>query len=188
MKKIKFLVIAMLITGGYSCKDNFLEVLPTASLAEAQLTSTAGLEGVLIGAYAQLSGLGNYAAGPSNWVFGSIRGGDANKGTDPGDFAEINPVQRFEITPTIPFPADLYRGHYEGVARTNILLALLKKAQPTVKPEDIKRIEAEARFIRGHFYFQLKRNFGMVPYVDETNTVDNGIEKTKNNVDLWPKI
>ena len=188
MKKIQFLVIALLITGGYSCKDSFLEVLPTSSLAEAQLTSTAGLEGVLIGAYAQLSGLGNYAAGPSNWVFGSIRGGDANKGTDPGDFSDINPVQRFEITPTIGFPTGLYQGHFEGVARTNILLALLKKAQPSVKTEDIKRMEAEARFIRGHFYFQLKRNFGMVPYVDETNTVDNGIEKTKNNVDLWPKI
>ena len=188
MKKIQFLVIALLITGGYSCKDSFLEVLPTSSLAEAQLTSTAGLEGVLIGAYAQLSGLGNYAAGPSNWVFGSIRGGDANKGTDPGDFSDINPVQRFEITPTIGFPTGLYQGHFEGVARTNILLALLKKAQPSVKTEDIKRMEAEARFIRGHFYFQLKRNFGMVPYVDETKTVDNGIEKTKNNVDLWPKI
>ena len=188
MKKIQFLVIALLITGGYSCKDSFLEVLPTSSLAEAQLTSTAGLEGVLIGAYAQLSGLGNYAAGPSNWVFGSIRGGDANKGTDPGDFSDINPVQRFEITPTIGFPTGLYQGHFEGVARTNILLALLKKAQPSVKTEDINRMEAEARFIRGHFYFQLKRNFGMVPYVDETNTVDNGIEKTKNNVDLWPKI
>lgn len=188
MKKIKFLIIALLITGGYSCKDSFLEVLPTASLAEAQLTSTAGLEGVLIGAYAQLSGLGNYAAGPSNWVFGSIRGGDANKGTDPGDFSDINPVQKFEITPSTAFPAGLYQGHYEGVARTNIMLALLKKAQPSVKAEDIKRMEAEARFIRGHFYFQLKRNFGMVPYVDETNSVDNGIEKTKNNVDLWPKI
>ena len=188
MKKIQFLVIALLITGGYSCKDSFLEVLPTASLAEAQLTTPAGLEGVLIGAYAQLSGLSNYAAGPSNWVWGSIRGGDANKGTDPGDFSDINPIQRFEITPTLSFIGDGYRGFYEGVARTNIFLALLKKAQPSVKADDIKRMEAEARFIRAHFYFQLKRNFGMVPYVDETKSVDNGIEKTKNDVDLWPKI
>jgi starch-binding outer membrane protein, SusD/RagB family len=188
MKKIKYLAIAFLITGSYACKDSFLEVLPTASLAEAQLTTTAGLEGALIGAYAQLSGLSNYAAGPSNWVWGSIRGGDANKGTDPGDFSEINPIQRFEITPTLSFIADGYRGLYEGVARTNIFLALLKKAQPSVKTDDIKRMEAEARFIRGHFYFQLKRNFGMVPYVDETKSVDNGIEKTKNDVDLWPKI
>ena len=188
MKKIKFLVIVLLITGGYSCKDSFLDVAPTSSLEEAQLTSNAGLEGMLIGAYAQLSGLGNYAAGPSNWVWGSIRGGDANKGTDPGDFSEINPVQKFEITPTISFPAGLYQGHYDGVARANILLSFLKKAQSGVKAEDIKRMQAEARFIRGHFYFQLKRNFSMVPYVDETNNVDNGIEKIKNNVDLWPKI
>lgn len=37
----------------FACKDQFLEVLPTGSLAQAQLTSKAGVEGALIGAYAQ---------------------------------------------------------------------------------------------------------------------------------------
>jgi hypothetical protein len=67
----------------FSCKDSFLEVLPTGSLGEAQLTSKAGVEGSLLGAYSMVLGK-NYSrlAGPNNWVLGSILGGDANKGTD----------------------------------------------------------------------------------------------------------
>ena len=189
MKKIQKIIFSLtLIVGLYACKESFLEVAPTGSLAKAQLTSKAGLEGGLISAYAQLSGLGSYASGPSNWVWGSIRGGDANKGTDPGDFSDINPIQRFEYSPTLPFSAEVYQGHFEGVARANAILALLKDASSDVKVEDIKRMAAEARFLRGHFYFQLKRNFSMIPYVDETLNVSNGIEKVKNDIDVYPKI
>ncbi len=189
MKKVKVLMIGFfLLAGAYACKDSFLEVSPTGSLSKAQLTSKAGLEGALISSYAQLSGLGSYASGPSNWVWGSIRGGDANKGTDPGDFSEINPIQRFEYSPTLPFSGEVYRGHFEGVSRANAVLALLKEADASVKPEDIKRMAAEAKFLRGHFYFQLKRNFSMVPYVDETKNISNGIEKVKNDIDIYPKI
>lgn len=189
MKKIQKIIICItLLVGLYACKDSFLEVAPTGSLAKAQLTSKAGLEGGLISAYAQLSGLGSYASGPSNWVWGSIRGGDANKGTDPGDFSDINPIQRFEYSPTLPFSAEAYQGYFEGVSRANAILALLKEATPDVKAEDIKRMTAEARFLRAHFYFQLKRNFNMIPYVDETLNVSNGIEKVKNDIDVYPKI
>jgi starch-binding outer membrane protein, SusD/RagB family len=189
MKKIQKIIVSItLLLGIYACSDSFLQVPATGSLSKAQLTSKAGLEGSLISAYAQLSGLGSYASGPSNWVWGSIRGGDANKGTDPGDFSSINPIQRFEYSPAEPFSAEVYQGHFEGVSRANATLALLKEAASDVKPEDIKRMAAEARFLRAHFYFQLKRNFSMIPYVDETLNVSNGIEKVKNDIDVYPKI
>ncbi len=189
MKKIKIIVFSTaFLFLAYACKESFLEVAPTGSLSKAQLTSKAGLEGSLISAYAQLSGLGSYASGPSNWVWGSIRGGDANKGTDPGDFSDINPIQRFEYNPTLPFSGEMWRGHFEGVSRANAVLALLNEADPSVKTEDKKRMSAEAKFLRAHFYFQLKRNFNNVPYVDETMNVSNGIEKTKNDKDVYPKI
>jgi starch-binding outer membrane protein, SusD/RagB family len=189
MKNIKiFIACIALFFGAIACKEEFLNVPATGSLSKAQLSSNAGLEGALISAYAQLSGLGSYQAGPSNWVWGSIRGGDANKGTDPGDFSDINPIQRFEYSPTLPFSEGAYQGHFEGVSRANAILALLKEAQGTAKPADIARMAAEARFLRGHFYFQLKRNFNMVPYVDESLNLTNGIDKVKNDVDIWPKI
>ncbi len=31
----------------------------------------------------------------TNWVYGSIRGMEANKGTDSGDQPDINPIQTF---------------------------------------------------------------------------------------------
>ncbi len=189
MKKVKiFISCFALLFGAVACKDTFLEVPATGSLSQAQLTGQAGLEGALISAYAQLSGLSAYEGGPSNWVWGSIRGGDANKGTDPGDFSDINPIQRFEYNPSLPFIGGAYRVHFDGVARANAALALLAKADASVKAENIAIMKAEARFLRGHFYFQLKRNFNNVPYVDETLNVSNGIEKVKNDQELWPKI
>ncbi|HAK78397.1 MAG TPA: RagB/SusD family nutrient uptake outer membrane protein [Runella sp.] len=189
MKKIIFsLTSIILLLAGYACKDSFLEVPPTGSLAKAQLTSKAGLDGSLISAYAQLSALGQTHSGPSNWLIGSIRGGDANKGTDPGDGSEMNPIQTFQYNSTDPVAGNVYQSYFEGVSRANAVLALLKEAQSSVKAEDIKLITAEARFLRGHFYFQLKRNFNLVPYVDETKNLSNGIDKVKNDVELWPKI
>lgn len=191
MKRIIFnkfaLMFTVLMVVGYSCKEKFLEVLPTGSLSQAQLTSKKGLEGALIAAYGQLGGYGNRMAGPSNWVFGSIRGGDANKGTDPGDYGTINPIQRFEYISTNNEFYENYRGNYEGVARANGVLALVKNALPEVGDADKKRIEAEAKFLRGHFYFQLKRNFNNTPYADETMDLAT-ISKLSNNVELWPKI
>ena len=189
MKKVKILISSIILFAGmYACKDSFLEVSPTGSLAKAQLTSGPGLEGALVSAYAQLSALSQTHSGPSNWLIGSIRGGDANKGTDPGDASEMNPIQRFEYTATDGVVGNVYQSYFDGVSRANAVLALLKEAQPSVKPADIARMTVEARFLRGHYYFQLKRNFNMVPYVDETLNVTNGIEKVKNDTDLWPKI
>lgn len=189
MKKIKiFISSVILFSGMYACSDSFLEVPPTGTLSKDQLTSTAGLEGSLIAAYAQLSALSQTHSGPSNWLIGSIRGGDANKGTDPGDGTEMIPVQRYEYVSTDQVAGNVYQSYFDGVARSNAVLSLLKEAQPSVKDDVKARIGAEARFIRGHFYFQLKRNFNMVPYVDENIGVGNGIEKVKNDQDLWPKI
>lgn len=189
MKKIKILISSfVLFSGMYACSDSFLEVPATGTLSKDQLTSSAGLEGALIAAYAQLSALSQTHSGPSNWLIGSIRGGDANKGTDPGDGTEMIPIQRYEYVSTDQVAGNVYQSYFDGVARANSVLSLLKDAQPSVKDADKARITAEARFIRGHFYFQLKRNFNMVPYVDENIGVANGIEKVKNDQDLWPKI
>ena len=42
-----------------------------------------------------------------------------------------------------------------------------------VSAADKTRITGEARFLRAHYYFELKRSFNMVPYIDET--VDYGV-------------
>jgi len=186
---LKGTIMTVLLVGiSIACKDTFLQVAPTGAVAREQLSTKKGLEGALIAAYSNLNGRGNRMASASNWVWGSIRGGDANKGTDPGDFSDINPIQRFENLTTQGVINDKYTGTYEGVARANSVLSLLQTAAPDVTAADKVRITAEARFLRAHYYFQLKTAFGNTPYVDETVDYGTGIERVKNDVDLWPKI
>ena len=172
----------------FSCKDSFLEVLPTGSLGEAQLTSKAGVEGTLLGAYSMMLGK-NFSrlAGPNNWVFGSIMGGDANKGTDPGDYTAINPIQRYEADATNGDITSAWLAKYEGISRTNSTIRLANKST-VLSADDKKRIIGEARFIRGHFYFELKKLFNSAPYIDETLDYGTGIEKVPNTPDFWGKI
>lgn len=171
-----------------SCKEDFLEVPSTGSLGESQLSTKAGLEGLLIGAYAALNGVfGNRFEGPNHWVTGSILGGEANKGTDPGDYTSINPIQRYEISATNGDINELWRGRYEGISRCNAVLRLLAQAT-TLTDADRTRIEAEARMLRGHFYFDLKKHFNSVPYIDESLDYGLGIEEVPNSPDFWDKI
>ncbi|SKB55440.1 RagB/SusD family nutrient uptake outer membrane protein [Dyadobacter psychrophilus] len=181
------LALAMMLIG-YSCKENFLEIPATGQLDEAQLSTKKGIEGVLVSVYGQLNGRANRMASASNWVWGSIRGGDANKGTDPGDFSDINPIQRFEYQTTQGVILDKWKGNYEGVARANLVIKLLGMAQADVTEDDKKRIGGEARFLRSHYYFELKRGFNNVPFVDETKDYGTGIESVPNTVEIWPLI
>ncbi|QRR01810.1 RagB/SusD family nutrient uptake outer membrane protein [Dyadobacter sandarakinus] len=182
------LLLAGIMLIGYSCKESFLEVPVTGQLDEEQLATKKGIEGVLVSVYGQLNGRSNRMASASNWVWGSIRGGDANKGTDPGDFSDINPIQRFEYLTTQGVIADKWSGLYEGVARANLVMRLLGNAKEDVTADDRKRIEGETRFLRAHYYFELKRGFNNTPYVDESVDYGTGIEKVVNNVELYPKI
>lgn len=182
------LAMAVLALIGFACKDSFLEVAPTGQLANAQLTTAKGIESALTAVYSQVNGRFRRMASPSNWVWGSIRGGDANKGTDPGDFGDINPIQRFEYQSTQGVILENWQGLYEGIARANLVLRLIKDAQPDVTEATKTSFAAQARFLRAHYYFELKRNFNNTPYVDETVDYGTGIDKVKNDQDLWPKI
>ncbi|HEX5169710.1 MAG TPA: RagB/SusD family nutrient uptake outer membrane protein [Cyclobacteriaceae bacterium] len=196
MKNLNKIIRALLMLTmvfAVSCSDSFLEVNPTGSITETQLASQKGLEGMLIGAYSMLQGRGGFGgdgfyAGSSNWLWGSILGGDANKGTNSGDQSQVNEIQAFSPQPTNGSVQLKYQATYEGIARVNALFRVLPNADPTVSNDVKLRIEAEAKFLRAHFYFELKKIFGDTPYVDETVDYGAGINDIGNNVDLWPKI
>ncbi|RYC67989.1 MULTISPECIES: RagB/SusD family nutrient uptake outer membrane protein [Spirosoma] len=185
---------AMLSLVTFACSDKFLDLSPTGTLrgGDSQLFSKAGIESTLVSTYAQLNGRGfSRAASSFNWVRGSVSGGDANKGSNPGDAggnSNFTTFQRFELLPTNGDVNDKWRGMYEGISRANAVLRAIPQAAADVSDDDKKRISAEARFLRAHYYFELKRSFNMVPYIDETVDYGSGIEKVPNNTDIWPKI
>ncbi|MVM32194.1 RagB/SusD family nutrient uptake outer membrane protein [Spirosoma sp. HMF4905] len=174
----------------FACKDKFLEVPATGQLSSTQLTSKAGLDGLLLSAYAQLNGRGyDQSAASLDWVRGSISAGEANKGSNSGDFNALTPFQNYPSMNATNAEINFkWRSLYEGISRANMVLRVMTTAASDVTTADKQRITAEARFLRGHYYFQLRRQFNMVPYVDETVDYGTGVDKVPNNVDIWPKI
>ena len=180
---------AMLMLVTFACKDKFLEIPATGQLSGPQLTSKAGLDGLLIGAYAQLNARGfSQSASSNNWTRGSVSGGEANKGSNSGDFNALTPFETYQLLPSSGEVNSKWQAMYEGIARCNSVLRTLTTAGSDVTAAAKTQLTAEARFLRGHYYFELRRSFSMVPYVDETVDYGTGIDKVPNATDIWPKI
>lgn len=192
MKK-RILIIASIIGSGsllYSCKDKFMEIAPQGVYDLASLTNKKGVDGMLINAYATLDGRQDQQnGGASNWLWGSIRGGDAYKGTEPTDMVDANPAMRFEILPSNGQLPNKWSAIWDGVGSANQVLKVLPLATD-ILPADAKQIEGEARFIRAFMLFEGKKAFGNIPFVDETVT-DFKVPNTDAGgayVNIWPKI
>jgi|EndMetStandDraft_4_1072995.scaffolds.fasta_scaffold00918_4 hypothetical protein len=195
MKKIQLKLIIplclLLICAVYACKKSFLDKPALGQIDPALLSNKAGVESLLIGAYSELDGYGGKGAGqsaaPSNWMFGSITGGDAYKGSDPSDGAnDQTPVATFNLPASNSFIVGKYASLYDGVQRANDVLRGIPNAKD-LTADDIKRISGEARFLRAYFFFELRRNFFMVPYVDETIELKDA-GSVKNDKDIYPMI
>ncbi|MCF2495071.1 RagB/SusD family nutrient uptake outer membrane protein [Dyadobacter chenhuakuii] len=184
-----WIIMLLLTFVNSACSDKFLEIPATGQLSVTQLNSKAGIEGLLVAAYAETNGRGfRRVTGTSNWLRGSISGGDANKGSNSGDYGDLIPFMTYQLYPSLFDIGQKWNAMYEGISRTNAVLRILPSASADVTDADKQRISAEARFLRAHYYFDLKRIFNMVPFIDETMTYGNGIEKVPNNTDIWPKI
>jgi starch-binding outer membrane protein, SusD/RagB family len=185
-------LVAVLGTWG-SCKSDFLTVAPTGTLTAVDMQTVAGLDGLLVGAYSMIDGVSSntspdgWESTSSNWVFGSIRAMEANKGTDGGDQPDINPIQTFSETPTNPYLNYKWREVYEAIYRCNTLITFANKslAAGTITQAQNDTYVQQAKVLRGWYHFEAWRMWGKIPYIDET-VVDPG--SVENSADNGPKI
>lgn len=167
-----------------ACNQEFLEVNPNGGLDANVLATETGVNGLLIGAYAMLDGTSGsfgWEAAASNWVYGSIRGGEANKGTDSGDQPDINPIMNYTETASNPYLNVRWRSLYESIARCNevINVGAVAVAAGALDDATYALFVGQARALRGHYHVEAIKLWGNVPYVDEetdpttvTNTAD----------------
>ena len=182
--------VVLVIAG---CSKGFLNKNPQGTLVADQINNEAGLTGLLNGAYAALDGQGQnntsigggdpWQASASNWIYGSVAGGDSHKGSSIGDQPPIVPIANAQEVPSNGFFNNKWRALYEGVTRCNKVLSIIA-ISPTVSADNKKQFASEAKFLRGHYYFELRKFFKMVPWIDENTTDFN----QPNDVDIFPKI
>lgn len=192
------LILFVVLVSINSCKKSFLDVTPGGVLDEATLSTEKGVNKLLIAAYAMLDahdgdlGLGGeWGSGGSNFLYGSIGGGEANKGSDPGDQGpNMTPIQRHEANANNGALNDRWKSIYEGVKRSNTTLQVLAKVQ-SMTDATRKNLSGQARFLRAWYHFQARTIYGKVPYLNEQIDADltNGvIAGVANDVDIFPKI
>ena len=197
MKKLSCkasLAVTLLLLFSNSCKEDFLSITPNGSLDAEVLANAKGVEALLIGAYSMLDGVASngfgWEAASSNWVYGSIRALEANKGSDAGDASDINPIQNFSETPTNAFLHVKWRSLYDGISRTNAALRLLASAEEkgTVTETEAISFRKQARTLRGLYHFEgwrmwSKADGSGIPYVEE-NTDQSTLTNTRDVRDL----
>lgn len=174
-----------------SCnKETFLDQPPVGAFAEDVLSTPAGIRQALIGAYSTLNGVGAMGRGPGQLLFGSIRGGEAHKGSSNGDQPQMIEIQKYGVTAGNSSVSDFFLFYYDAIFRCNLILQKLPTVATGLTDAEKTQIAAETRFLRGHYYFMLKRLFKNVPFIDETATdprVPNA-DASGNYIDIWPKI
>lgn len=197
MKTI-YKLIAFIVIITFGACDEFLEELPQGSLSEEQLlNSEEGVEALVIAAYSTLNGQIDNASNAfnspaTNWSFGDVVADDAYKGG--GGVGDQNNIHLMEIFSTNAGIIDLERkwlASYEGVSRTNAAIRAIRDFEGWEQSQKDLRV-AEMRLLRGHFYFDLKKIYDLIPFIDERLITSEEIRSVSNREltsdELWAKI
>ncbi|WP_231596052.1 RagB/SusD family nutrient uptake outer membrane protein [Sphingobacterium endophyticum] len=196
MKRNKIMILlgaGMLLIS--SCGKEFLQKLPQGQLSEPQVGNKDGVEGALIGAYSILNGnvsgtWGNYAAAPSQWIFGEMAADNAHKGSELTDQTNMNMIENFTAISTNDNLSTMWQVYFEGVLRCNNTLKLLANDQAgpkEISAERAKEIQGEARMLRAHYNFFMWRIFRNIPIITEATTTAEA-QNVPNDKDVLPVI
>lgn len=186
----KILVLAAAGVVITSCKKDFLTYQPQGVVTQAEVSTSANIDKLVIAAYAGIAN--DEMIGPitSMWVYGSVRADDAYKGGGgTGDVDIIDKYEKYYLTTADQGGNDwmaprTWTNFYKAISRANLGLVAANAVT------DAKESQAELRFLRGHSYFMLKRIFNKVPFIDETMTQEQILQTSNDltNDALWNKI
>lgn len=198
MKKLyyKYIITGFIATMivPYGCKETFLEREPVGTLSESVLLNKAGVNGLLIGAYSLLDGVGAngtgdpYYSSSTNWVLSDVASDDSHKGSEYGDISDFQLIEAYKETPVTQPMNEKWVAIYAGVQRANDVLRVLAKVNGLISDAEATQIKAEAVFLRAVYHFEAAVIWKNVPYVDESITFSNGNYNITNSTPIWPKI
>ena len=187
MKKILTILLSASIL--VSCTDDFTEIDPVGSLSDTALQNATGVDLLLTGAYSVLDGIRNGGPGADwtksgdNWWLDAISD-DAHKGSTDGDQADLLAIELFTWDTTNPYFEGRWQALFAGVNRANAVIDLINNSDdPSIFTSQL----AQARFLRGHYNFELQRMWVNVPYISDENYGASEFNQP-NNGPIWSQI
>lgn len=177
-----FIIITFLLS---SCGEDYLYKAPQGSIDQRSLANEQGIDLLVTGAYASLTTRG-WGSGPFNWIYGSIYGGDANKGSSPTDQPAINDFESYNVLPTNSYISQKFSWVYRGVKHANVGLQTIAMAEEAPK-DFLDNRRGELYFLRAYFYFEGIKIFGpYIPWIDEN--MEDPDPKIHNDVDIYNNV
>jgi len=173
---IIFSVVCISILTLNSCKKDFLEEEPRVQTIDDYFTTSNQAAREMVNAIYNKLYDWNVHSFPFIGMT-EIAGDNTSKGSDPGDTGgDKDQLDGYFFSPTSISFGDVWSGYFEAIARAN-------KAIKYVEELDIPQASktqyiAEARFLRGYFYFFLVRSFGGVPLIDKVPVTEEEIANT----------
>jgi len=183
--RISFLLALLLVI---ACSKDFTESPAVGALSDDALKNETGVNLMLTGAYSALNAIrnGGYGNGwgraADDWV-ADVLSDDAHKGSTDDDQGDLKEIELYNWDPGNGYWAARWGVLFAGANRANAVIALIN----SIEGGDFSAQLAEARFLRGHFNFQLQRMWGNVPYISEENYAMTEFNQP-NSGPIWDKI
>jgi len=194
---VTFALIALIALAGTSCKkgpSNHNSSSADSLNSSVPATQTGALD-LLVSTYAALRGVyvgqpgSPWGDGPDNWIYGSVAGGDAHKGSNSTDQSDLFEFQIYGYQPNNDYLTGKWNAVMYGLHHANAVLNELPLIKDgSLSPANTAEIKAEARFLRGVFELELAKIWHNAPYIDETVPYNNGYTEVSNPGPIWDKI
>jgi len=164
-----------------------LETLQFQSLSNGTLQTETGVNLLLDAVYSSLDGVRGegeeWILAGSNWWMDVISD-DAHKGSTDGDLADLYAIEIFTWDTTNAFFKHKWNSLIKSVNRANAVIELINNNE---NPSKFITQLAQARFLRGHFNFELQRMWENVPYISVEN-YSQGELNQPNSGPIWNEI
>ncbi len=188
MKKLLLgmtLAASVLATG---CSDEFTETVNYGTLDPSTLGNAEGVELLLISAYSALDGINarggdDWHVTGDNWWFDALSD-DAHKGSTDGDQGNLYQLEIYDWTTNNSYFAGKWNALFAGINRSNGVITTINSIDDG---KDYSAQMAEARFLRGHFNYELQKIFGNVPYISDENYANKEFNQP-NPGPIWDAI
>ncbi len=106
------------------------------------------------------------------WVLGDVASDDAIKGGNPGDQADFENIDEFNILPSNSAVEAVWKRYYDGVFKCNVVISGLPASNNQVS-ESVKTLSVgQAQFLRAYYYFVLTNCYGNIPLHLKVETPD----------------
>lgn len=151
-----FYLTALAALGGISSCKKFLDTKPTDFIApETYYSTEAELNTALIGVYDVLGQQSMYGNGLFNQLAACSDESFYNRSAQTtGVMVNVYDYSNADVS-------DFWTSAYQGIERANMLIANIDK--PKMDETKRKNILAQAKFLRGYYYYLLVISFGDVP-------------------------